>query len=108
MTLEGKQFSTSRKHVIYVQDIVARYGPDPIRYFISAAGPENQDSDFTWAEFVQRNNSELVAGWGNLVNRTATMIHRSFGEIPRPGPHDDEDIALLNEIERGFDVVGEL
>lgn len=58
LTLEGKQFSTSRKHVIYVQDIVARYGPDPIRYFICAAGPENQDADFSWAEFVQRNNSE--------------------------------------------------
>ena len=98
MTLEGKQFSTSRKHVIYVQDIVARYGPDPIRYFICAAGPENQDADFTWAEFVQRNNSELVAGWGNLVNRTAAMIAKSFGEIPRAyavEPVDEELLATV-------------
>ena len=43
------------------------------------------DADFTWAEFVQRTNSELVAGWGNLVNRTATMIAKNFGEIPRAG-----------------------
>ena len=60
MTMEGKQFSTSRGHVIYVRDVLERYGPDPLRYFICAAGPENQDADFTWAEFVQRNNSCLL------------------------------------------------
>ena len=80
-----KQFSSSRGHVIYVRDFLARYGPDALRYFICAAGPETQDADFTWAEFVTRNNSELVAGWGNLVNRTATMIAKSFGEIPAAG-----------------------
>jgi methionyl-tRNA synthetase len=86
MTMEGRQFSTSRGHVIYVRDVLERYGPDALRYFICAAGPENQDSDFTWAEFVQRNNSELVAGWGNLVSRTAAMVAKNFGEIPQPGP----------------------
>src|ERR1035437_140116 len=80
LTMEGKQFSSSRGVVIYVRDFLERYQPDALRYFISAAGPENQDSDFTWAEFVKRTNGELVAGWGNLVNRTATMIHRSFGQ----------------------------
>ena len=102
MTLEGKQFSTSRKHVIYVQDIVARYGPDPIRYFICAAGPENQDADFSWAEFVQRNNSELVAGWGNLVNRTAAMIAKSFGEIPQPYAVEPVDEELLGTVRGGL------
>ena len=106
MTLEGKQFSTSRKHVIYVQDIVARYGPDPIRYFICAAGPENQDADFSWAEFVQRNNSELVAGWGNLVNRTAAMIAKSFGEIPRPYAVEPVDEELLATVRGAFATVG--
>ena len=76
------QFSTSRGHVLYVGDFLARYGPDALRYFICAAGPETSDAAFTWAEFVTRNNSELVAGWGNLVNRTATMIAKNFGEIP--------------------------
>ena len=56
--------------------------PTPLRYFICAAGPETSDAAFTWADFVTRNNSELVAGWGNLVNRTATMVAKSFGEIP--------------------------
>ncbi|WP_083450019.1 methionine--tRNA ligase [Luteipulveratus mongoliensis] len=108
LTMEGKQFSTSRGHVIYVQDVIARYGPDPLRYFISAAGPENQDSNFTWAEFVQRNNSELVAGWGNLVNRTASMIHKKFGEIPKPWPLEPVDEKVLRTVEDGFGSVGEL
>ena len=108
MTLEGKPFSSSRKHVIYVQDVVARYGPDPIRYFISAAGPENQDSDFSWAEFVQRNNSELVAGWGNLVNRTAAMIAKNFGEIPPSYATESVDEELLATIRAGFATVGGL
>ena len=86
MTMESQQFSTSRGHVILVGDMLARYQPDALRYFICAAGPETSDADFTWADFVQRTNSELVAGWGNLVNRTATMIAKSFGEIPPAGP----------------------
>ena len=71
--------------MIYVRDVLKHYQPDALRYFISAAGPGNQDSNFTWAEFVRRTNDELVAGWGNLVNRTATMIAKSFGEIPPAG-----------------------
>ena len=82
--MEGKQFRR-RAATSSTSDVLERYGPDPLRYFICAAGPENQDSDFTWAEFVQRNNSELVAGWGNLVNRTASMIAKNFGQIPSAG-----------------------
>lgn len=108
MTMEGKQFSSSRGVVIYVGDMLSRYQPDALRYFICAAGPENQDSDFTWAEFVQRTNSELVAGWGNLVNRTASMIAKSFGEIPAPGPLEPVDQDILDEVARGFDTVGDL
>ncbi|MDN5791041.1 MAG: methionine--tRNA ligase, partial [Micrococcales bacterium] len=108
MTLEGRPFSSSRRHVIYVQDIVARYGPDPIRYYISAAGPESHDADFTWADFVQRNNNELVAGWGNLVQRTATMVARSFGEIPRPYAAEPVDDELLAAVSAGFATVGGL
>ena len=104
----GMPQSMSRGHVIYVRDVLERYGPDPLRYFICAAGPENQDSDFTWAEFVQRNNSELVAGWGNLVNRTATMIHKSFGEIPAAGVLTEADEALLDTVRTGFTTVGDL
>ena len=108
LTMEGRKFSSSRSVVIYVRDFLARYQPDALRYYIAAAGPENQDSDFTWAEFHRRTNDELVAGWGNLVNRTANLIHKNFGEIPTPGPATDADRALLAATSGGFETVGGL
>ena len=108
LTMGSDQFSTSRGHVVLVRDVLRDYGPDPLRYFICAAGPETQDAEFTWGAFVQRNNSELVAGWGNLVNRTATMIHKQFGEIPAAGPFEAVDEDLLASVRGGFETVGGL
>ncbi|MHB1989979.1 methionine--tRNA ligase [Actinotignum timonense] len=107
LTMEGQKVSSSRGVVIYVRDVLSRYQPDALRYFISIAGPETSDADFTWAEFVRRNNSELVAGWGNLVNRTAAMIAKNFGEIPAAGPLEDVDRELLDAVETGFTTVGD-
>ncbi len=108
LTMEGQQFSTSRGVVIHVGDFLSRYDPDPLRYFLTAAGPETQDADFTWAEFVRRNNDELVANWGNLVNRTLTSAYRNFGVVPEPGELTEADEAVLTAIEGGFDTVGAL
>jgi methionyl-tRNA synthetase len=108
LTMEGKQFSTSRGVVIYVGDFLSRYEADSLRYFLTAAGPETQDSDFTWAEFVRRNNDELVANWGNLVNRTLTSAYKNFGAVPEPGELQDADRAVMREVEGGFETVGEL
>ena len=108
LTMEGKKFSSSHGIVIYVRDFLSRYQADALRYFICAAGPETADADFTWAEFVRRTNGELVAGWGNLVNRTASMIHKRFGQIPEPAELEDIDRALLDAVEAGFASVGEL
>jgi methionyl-tRNA synthetase len=107
LTMEGKQFSTSRGHSIYVRDFLDRYDPDPLRYHLIAGGPESQDTDFTWAEFVRRNNDELLATWGNLVNRTLTNAHRQFGAVPEPGELTEEDRALIAGVEAGFDTVAE-
>ena len=107
LTMEGKKFSSSHGIVIYVRDFLERYQADALRYFICAAGPETADADFTWAEFVRRTNGELVAGWGNLVNRTASMIHKRFGQIPEPAELEDIDRALLDAVEAGFASVGE-
>ncbi|WP_454051143.1 methionine--tRNA ligase [Cellulomonas sp. Marseille-Q8402] len=108
LTMEGKQFSSSRGVVIYVRDMLSRYQPDALRYYISTAGPEAQDADFTWADFKRRTNDELVAGWGNLVNRTASMIHKNVGAIPTPGPRLGVDEALLATTTTAFGRVGEL
>src|SRR3982750_3254520 len=91
LTMEGRKFSSSRKVVIYVRDFLARYDADALRYFIAAAGPESNATDFTWAEFVRRNNDELVAGWGNLVNRCISMAAKNFGAIPPAGPLTEAD-----------------
>ncbi len=108
LTMEGKQFSTSRGIAVYVRDFLERYDPDPLRYFLAAGGPETQDTDFTWAEFVRRNNDELLANWGNLVNRTLTSAQRNFGAVPEPGELTDGDRAALAKIETGFETVGAL
>jgi methionyl-tRNA synthetase len=108
LTMEGRKFSSSRQVAIYVNDFLARYDADPLRYFLTAGGPETQDTDFTWSEFVRRNNDELVATWGNLVNRTLQSAYKNFGAVPEPGELEPTDSALLEEVERGFDVVGGL
>ena len=108
LTMEGRKFSSSRGVVIYVRDFIERYDPDALRYFIAVAGPENQDTDFTWAEFVRRNNDELVAGWGNLVNRTVAMVAKNVGSVPGRGELTDADRALLEATRQGFEAVGSL
>lgn len=108
LTMEGRKFASSRGIVIYVRDMLKRYQVDALRYFISAAGPENQDTDFTWAEFVRRTNGELVAAWGNLVNRTASMIAKRFGEIPPAGQLEQVDTQLLDMVQAGFSTVGQM
>ncbi|WP_324276019.1 methionine--tRNA ligase [Blastococcus brunescens] len=108
LTMEGRKFSSSRNVVIYVRDFLARYDADALRYFIAVAGPENQDTDFTWAEFLRRNNDELVAGWGNLINRSVSMAAKNVGAVPTPGELTDDDRALLATTSGAFAPVGEL
>jgi methionyl-tRNA synthetase len=108
LTMEGRKFSSSRQVVIYVRDFLERYDADALRYFIAVAGPESQDTDFTWAEFLRRNNDELVAGWGNLVNRSISMAAKNFGAIPAAGELTAEDRALLETSQKAFETVGGL
>ena len=93
--MSGSKFSTSRGTVIYVGDFLREFGPDALRYFIAVAGPENQDTDFTWDEFVRRTNFELANEWGNLVNRSISMAHKNVGAIPKPAAPADADAELL-------------
>jgi methionyl-tRNA synthetase len=91
-----------------VRDFLQRYDADALRYFIAVAGPESQDSDFTWTEFIRRNNDELVAGWGNLVNRSVSMAAKNFGQIPQSNDPTDADRELLARVRATFGVVGDL
>ncbi|HVV77040.1 MAG TPA: methionine--tRNA ligase [Mycobacteriales bacterium] len=106
LTMEGRKFSSSRSVVIYVRDFLSRYSPDSLRYYLTAAGPESNDTDFTWSEFVRRNNDELVAAWGNLVNRSLSFTAKNLGSLPAAGELTDIDRALLETTSGAFAAVG--
>jgi methionyl-tRNA synthetase len=106
LTLEGRQLSTSRNWAVWLPDYLERYDPDPLRYLLSANMPETGDTDFSWREFVRRNNDELVATYGNLVHRVLTFTYRHFdGCVPTPGELDGASKALLHTAESTFNSV---
>ncbi|HEX3815663.1 MAG TPA: methionine--tRNA ligase [Mycobacteriales bacterium] len=108
LTMEARKFSSSRGVGILVRDFLSRYDADSLRYYLAVAGPENQDTDFTWSEFLRRNNDELVAGWGNLVNRSIAMAAKNVGSVPAAGELSDVDRDLLAATKGAFASVGEL
>ena len=108
LNMSGKKLSTSRGgQLVFVGDFLDRYDADALRYYLMIAGPENQDTDFTYDEFVRRNNDELVATWGNLVHRTLVNAHRNFGAVPKPQTLTDTDRALIEESEAALTEVAE-
>ncbi|KAB8143427.1 methionine--tRNA ligase [Chloroflexia bacterium SDU3-3] len=108
LNLEGEKMSTSRNWALWSPDIESRYQPDQIRFYLTAAAPEGRDSNWYWSDFVQRNNAELVANWGNLANRVLNIAHKNFGAVPTPGELAEADKALLADVEAGFQRVTEL
>ncbi|MDH5752674.1 MAG: methionine--tRNA ligase [Deltaproteobacteria bacterium] len=108
LTMEGRKFSSSRGVVIYVKDFLDRYDPDALRFYLTIAGPESQDTDFTWAEFVRRNNDELVATWGNLVNRVMSMTNKAFGKVPPNDKLQPADRETIEKVELAFGSIGDL
>jgi methionyl-tRNA synthetase len=108
MNLEGQKISGSRNWAIWGREFLTRYDPDPLRYYLTVNMPENRDSDWDWNEFYHRNNDELVATWGNLVNRVLSFTYKNWdGVIPQPGELRPDDLILLANIEAGFTTVGE-
>ncbi len=109
LTVEGKKLSTSQNWAVWLPDFLERYQPDPLRYLLSINMPETSDSDFSWREFVRRNNNELVATYGNLVHRVLTFTYRSFdGVVPTPGELDGQSQALLGKAEDTVKAMDEL
>lgn len=108
MNLEGRKISGSANWAVWGLDFLTRYDPDPLRYYLTVAMPENRDSDWDWEEFYQRNNNELVATWGNLANRVLAFTYRHWeGVIPDPGELRETDLDLLQTIKAGFGTVGD-
>lgn len=106
LTLAGRQFSTSRNWAVWLPDYMERYDPDPLRYFLSISMPERADTDFSWEEFVRRNNDELVATYGNLTHRVLTFTYRHFdGHVPE-AVLDERDGALLAKGQAVMEQVG--
>ncbi|MCB9103652.1 MAG: methionine--tRNA ligase [Anaerolineales bacterium] len=111
LNMEGEKLSTSRNWAIWAPDLLERYDPDAVRFYLTAIAPETRDTDFTFDDFIRRNNDELVAAWGNLVNRVLGFAYKRFdGQVPPIGPDglDDLDRQMLSEVEAGFDTIGDL
>ncbi|MDQ0268167.1 methionine--tRNA ligase [Cytobacillus purgationiresistens] len=105
ITVEKKKLSTSKNWAVWVPDIIERYHPDSIRYFLTINAPEERDCDFSWREFIYSHNSELLGAYGNFVNRSLKFIEKYYdGSIPN-GVIDD---SWKNEIEQLYRKVGTL
>jgi methionyl-tRNA synthetase len=111
LNMEGQKLSTSRNWAIWAPDLLERFDPDPIRFYLAFIAPESRDTDFTFEDFVRRNNDELVAAWGNLANRVLGFAYKRYGgQVPPIGPAglDETDQQILVEVEAGFESVGSL
>jgi methionyl-tRNA synthetase len=108
MNMEGQKISGSRNWAVWGLDFLSRFDPDPLRYYLTANMPESRDADWDWGDFVRRNNTELVATWGNLANRALTFAYNNLGGVvPTPGELRPADQKLLAVVEAGFKSVGD-
>ncbi len=108
MNLEGKKISGSANWAVWGLDFLERYDPDTLRYYLTTAMPESKDTDWDWEEFYQRNNNELVATWGNLINRVLSFTYKNWdGIIPEPESLRQTDQNLLDVIRSGFVTVAD-
>ena len=106
MNIEGQKISGSRNWAVWGRDFLTRYDPDSLRYYLTVNMPETKDTDWDWEDFYHRNNDELVATWGNLVNRVLSFAYKYWeGILPDPGELKPLEIDLLANIEKGFDTV---
>ncbi len=106
LTIEGRKLSSSRNLAVWLPDYLSRYDPDPLRYLLSVNMPETGDTDFSWREFVRRNNDELVATYGNLVHRVLTFVYRNFdGCVPVCNDIDARGNELCNKSLASFNTI---
>ncbi|MBO1580335.1 methionine--tRNA ligase [Bacillus sp. XF8] len=103
LTVEKRKLSTSKNWAVWVPDILERYDPDSIRYFLTTNAPENRDTDFSWREFIYSHNSELLGAYGNFVNRTLKFIEKYYDGVV---PKGNVNIELKERVEELYHKVG--
>ncbi len=107
LNMESKKISGSRNWAIWGLDFLERYDPDALRYYLTANMPETKDTDWDWQDFLNRNNNELVATWGNLANRVISFAYKHWdGRVPEPGEMRPADEQILHVVGTGFETIG--
>ena len=109
LNLEGNKLSTSKNWAVWLHEYLEDFPEqqDVLRYVLTANAPEGKDNDFTWKDFQQRNNSELVAIFGNFINRVTVLTHKYYeGVIPEPAELLDIDRKTLTEMAAYPEVIG--
>ena len=108
LNISSERMSTGHGHGVWLSDLLERFDPDQIRYYAVVTMPEAKDTDFTWEDFAQRNNSELLAVYGNFVHRALTFADKNFNhELPPAGFLDAADKAMVRAIEDQWKKVGQ-
>ncbi len=101
LNLEGNKISTSKNWAVWLHEYLIDFPnqQDVLRYVLTANAPETKDNDFTWKEFQTRNNNELVAVFGNFINRVVVLTHKYYhGVVPKPSVFSEVDKNVLNEL----------
>ncbi|HET6398253.1 MAG TPA: methionine--tRNA ligase [Candidatus Thermoplasmatota archaeon] len=104
LNLAGLKFSKSQGVGIGVQEVLDRFEPDAVRYYLSINMPEQKDADWTWEDFLSKVNDELVGAWGNLANRVLSFTKRNVGAVPPAPPASD---ALARKVQDAIEATGD-
>jgi methionyl-tRNA synthetase len=108
LNLEGDKISTSRNWAVWLHEYLNEFNgkQDVLRYTLCANAPETKDNDFTWKDFQTKNNSELVAIFGNFINRTLVLTHKYYnGKVPSTSAYTKEDLLVLEELGKAPDKI---
>ena len=106
--VKGEKASASRGVGKTLQEYLDEWNPDALRYALASALPEQSDTEISEDEMIRRNNEELVAAWGNLVQRVFTQIQNNFSKISEIDEANEVDKKLLKEMSESYDIVGQL
>ncbi|MGF3554315.1 MAG: methionine--tRNA ligase [Thermoplasmatota archaeon] len=106
LRLKGEQFSKSRGTAIWIPDVLSKFDVDAIRYYLSINMPENKDTEWSWEDFIAKNNDELVGTYGNFIHRVVTFTSKNFSQIPKLGNIDELDKKALTKINETLEEVG--